>query len=980
MVANHAGIRAQATISGRGQRVVNVPRLLFPPARLALLALSCLLLNAGVAAQNFPSTLLSPPSLPSTLPGGGALQSLPPGAQQEILQRLLDAGAGRPLGSAVPNAPPSSPPTPFFAPTSPLAAPLPAAEEPLSPIEQFFERRRPPPPAAMPGDATGRARHPMPPLRQFGYDSFRTQAGALAGQAFGRPTNQASGAAPDDYIIGRGDELVISFRGRTNADYTIQVARDGMLSLPNLAPMAAADRPLRELREELARRAQRELAGAEVFVSVRQFRQMTIFVGGEVQRPGVVALSPLANLFDALVAAEGVRKSGTLRAIRIEGPRGSRTVDLYPVIAGEGEPPDLTLREGERILVPPIGGVVGLGGEVSRPAIYELPPGNAAAQTGTMLRLAGDALRPSGNRYLLETTDGEGRRAFREINLQAPLRRGDLLLVEPGTDVQSQNLRLAGHVAQPLTRAMGGRGATLRGLLGDGRIVRPDPYGRMAVILRTDARTRGRRFVPFDLAGLLQGRGDMPLTEGDEVIILALSDILWLTSPTVQWALLDEAERRRVGSAQLRSLPISMVVPGQGEAPAIPGAAAPPAAPDMQMRGLECAALTQLEVAARSSPQRFGHARLGSFRRLGEAPCPQIFLDYPTLLTFLLDNAVALTGEARLPGLYPITDGTGLDALLAIAGGLTDTADLSSIELAREPSDQTSAIPLSRTLLDLRSRNFAAVRLSPRDGIRIPRGFGDRDTGPVTLMGEFLRPGVYDIRRGERLSEIIARAGGLTPQAYPYGAVFTRESARIRQQEGFNRTARELETGLMQVAAGQAVVGSSRAVDITGAVAAGRQLADSLRTVPAAGRMVVEANPVVLAGRPELDVLLEPGDLIVMPKRPNEVTVVGAVQNPGSLQFTTGWRAAQYVTAAGGSQRFADQARAFLVLPNGASAPAGLGSWQQGGPPVPPGSLVIVPNDPSPFERWGFLRDLTQVAGQLAISAAALAVIYRGGN
>ena len=77
--------------------------------------------------------------------------------------------------------------------------------------------------------------------------------------------------------------------------------------------------------------------------------------------------------------------------------------------------------------------------------------------------------------------------------------------------------------------------------------------------------------------------------------------------------------------------------------------------------------------------------------------------------------------------------------------------------------------------------------------------------------------------------------------------------------------------------------------------------------------------------------------------------------------------------AGGGTQRFADPSRGFLVLPNGTSAPAGLGAWQQGGPPVPPGSLVIVPNDPSPFESWGFLRDLTQVAGQLAISAAALA-------
>jgi protein involved in polysaccharide export with SLBB domain len=393
--------------------------------------------------------------------------------------------------------------------------------------------------------------------------------------------------------------------------------------------------------------------------------------------------------------------------------------------------------------------------------------------------------------------------------------------------------------------------------------------------------------------------------------------------------------------------------------------------------GLECPALTQLAVAARASPQRFAHARAAGFPDFGALPCPQIFLDVPALLPFLLDQAVLVTGEVRLPGLYPIADGTGLDAVIAAAGGLTETADLSSVELSREPAEQSATITLTRLTLDLRSRNFAAVRLSPRDGVRLPRGFADRDTGPVVLVGEFLRPGTYEIRRGERLSEVIARAGGLTPQAYPYGAVFTRESVRLRQQEGFARTAREMEQGLLQVAAGQAVIGGRPGVDAAGAIAAGREMANALREARAAGRMVVEANPVVLASRPELDVLLEPGDLVAMPKRPNEVTVVGAVQNPGSLQFTSGWRSADYVRAAGGAQRFADPSRAFVVLPNGTAQPAGLGAWQQGGPPVPPGSLVVVPQDPSPFESWGFLRDITQIASQFALSAAALAVIAR---
>lgn len=918
----------RSTVS-RSLAAALIPLMLVQPA-------SPVLAQTGAPAGPF----LSPPALPSTLPGGLPLPSLPPGAQQDILQRILDSAGGRQPGP-VPAAPPSSPVPPAAAAPSAATAPPPAPpapEEPLSPAESFF--------AAHDASTAG-------PLRQFGYDSLRGSAGAA-------PIGLSFGALPDDYVIGRDDEVVLAFRGRSRQSLSLRVTRDGTLLLPDLPPIPAAGRSLRELRADLEARAERELGGSEVFVSIGQMRQIAVFVGGEVQRPGLQPLTALSSVLDALVAAGGVRRTGSLRAIRVEGPRGRRIIDLYPIITGEGTAPDLTLREGERILVPPLGGVVAISGEVTRPGIYELPAGTAQAPLAAMLRLAGEPLRPSGNRFLLQTTDAEGRRSVREIGLRDQLRRGDALRVEPGSDVVAGALRLAGHVTAPVTRAAGGRAQTLRGLLSDPRLVKADPYPRLGVIWRTDARTRSRRFLPFDLGRVLQGQADMPLAEGDEVILLGQQDVLWLSSPGVQQALRGES-----GDPP----PQPVAAPAQ----ATPGT--PPPAP----AGPDCLALVQLTVAAQASRQRFAHARSAGFPDSGRLPCPQVFLDYPTLLPFLLDQSLLLTGEVRLPGLYPIVDDTGLDAVLAAAGGVADTADLSSVEFAREPAEQSGTLPLTRTLLDLRSRNFAAVRLSPRDVVRLPRGFGDRDIGPVTLVGEFVRPGIYDIRRGERLSEVIARAGGLTPQAYPYGAVFTRESVRQRQQEGFQRTARELEQGLIQVATGQAVAGMRGSGDLGSAITAGRELAASLRQARAAGRMVVEANPVVLAGRPDLDVLLEPGDLIAMPKRPNEVTVVGAVLNPGSLQFTTGWRAADYVRAAGGEQRFADGGRAFVVLPNGQSVPAGLGAWQSGGPPVPPGSLVVVPQDPSPYETWGFLRDVTQVLSQVALSSAALAVIARAG-
>lgn len=875
-----------------------------------------------------PSPLLSPPQLPSMLPGGIPVPALPPGVQQDILQRILDASGAGQAGAQPPGFPASMPQ--IASPARPAALPQPAPQpvEGLSHTEVFYAARL------------------EAPLRQFGYDTFREMP------MTGAPP--ALGVLPDSYVLGRDDEVMVAIRGRTRQTVTLRVNRDGTLLLPDLLPFPAAGRSLGEVRADIMARVAQELGGSEAYVSIGQVRQIGVFVAGEVARPGMQALPALASALDALALAGGVKKTGSLRAIRIEGPNGRRVVDLYSVIAGEAGAPDLMLREGERLVVPPLGATVAVAGEVTRPGIYELPAGAARAPLASLLRLAGEPLRPAGNRFLLQGTDAEGRRSFSEINTAAQLRRGDAVVVQPGADVAAGQVRLSGHVTAPVLRAP--RGGGLRAMLHDPRLVRPDPYIRLGVIWRVDGRSRVRRFIGFDLGRVLRGEVDMPLDESDEIVLLSQADVLWLASPPVQRALRGE------------------VTPAAVAVPVAAGAALAPQA----MAGADCAALQALAVAARSSPARFAHARGAGFPDFGAPPCPQAFIDYPQLLPWLLDQSVLLSGEARMPGLYPILDDTGLDKVLAAAGGVTDTADLSAVELSREPLEQAGAIPLSRTLLDLRSRNYAAIRLSPRDAIRLPRGFGDRDSGPVTLMGEFLRPGIYDIRRGERFSELIARAGGLSPQAYPYGAVFTRESVRQRQQDGFARTARELEQSLIQVAAGQAVSGSrASGMDLGGAITAGRELAGALREARAAGRMVVEANPVILAARPELDVLLEPGDLIAIPKRPNEVTVVGAVLNPGSLQFTTGWRVADYVRASGGAQRFADGSRAFIVLPNGQSVPSGLGSWQASGPPVPPGSLVVVPQDPSPYETWGFIRDLTQVLGQISISAAALAVIGR---
>jgi protein involved in polysaccharide export with SLBB domain len=131
---------------------------------------------------------------------------------------------------------------------------------------------------------------------------------------------------------------------------------------------------------------------------------VSVTVAGEVNSPGVKQATGLSTPLDALVLALGVKKSGSLRNIRIV--RGGRIIpyDLYHVLLNDGSAPQVLLQDGDRIVVPTLGKVAAVSGWVRRPGIYELRPGQDAISLQELLRLGG-GLQVRGNfRYALQTS------------------------------------------------------------------------------------------------------------------------------------------------------------------------------------------------------------------------------------------------------------------------------------------------------------------------------------------------------------------------------------------------------------------------------------------------------------------------------------------------------------------------------------------------------------------------------------------------
>ncbi len=237
--------------------------------------------------------------------------------------------------------------------------------------------------------------------------------------------------------------------------------------------------------------------------------------------------------------------------------------------------------------------------------------------------------------------------------------------------------------------------------------------------------------------------------------------------------------------------------------------------------------------------------------------------------------------------------------------------------------------------------------------------------GRVTLGGEFVRPGSYAARQGERLSELIRRAGGLTVLAFPYGAVLTRERVRRAEEAVLRRTERAVDAAVAALAA-RPDADETRLVVIA-------RLSARLRATEAVGRVIIEADPILLRVRPDLDTVLETGDRLFVPRRPNYVMVGGGVHNPGAVRFEPGMTAADYIRRAGGFQAVADDSRVFVVLPNGEARRVGAGLWNYQPLLVPPGSAIMVPNDPASLDP--IMRGLAPVLSLLVSAEAASNVI-----
>jgi protein involved in polysaccharide export with SLBB domain len=510
-------------------------------------------------------------------------------------------------------------------------------------------------------------------LIQFGYDVFRRPVSTFA------PVTSVP--VGPDYPLGPGDSFTVTLWGRVNAQYPVTVDRNGKIVLPEVGVLEVGGMTFAKLEEYLGHEFSRKHTDFKMAVTMGRLRTIRVYVVGEAQTPGSYTLSSLSTVINAVFAAGGPSKNGTLREIRLLRNEGKTlTIDLYEFLLGGDKSEDVRLQDGDTIFIPLIGPVVGVAGNVKRPAIYEMSEPTTLAQ---VLDLAGGVTYAGWlQRVQVERIDNHRRRIVADFDISEStdvgkqkqasdtiMQDGDVVKIFSVSALEQNVVYLEGHVVRPGKYELKPE-MRLGDLVGSYEALQPQPnliYGEIARLVEPDSHPV---VIPFNLGKVLEG-------DESENIELARFDTIRI----FRW---DERSKKAVS--------ISGEVFRSGEYRL---------APDMKVSDLinmagglrKNAYLRMAEVTRRHISQvgmQTEKIDINLEKALAGVPEHNIALqDYDYLVVrpipeLEFDRQATISGEVMFPGIYPVKRGETLSSLIERAGGYTERAYFRAAVFTRE--------------------------------------------------------------------------------------------------------------------------------------------------------------------------------------------------------------------------------------------------------------------------------------------------------
>ena len=352
-------------------------------------------------------------------------------------------------------------------------------------------------------------------------------------------------------------------------------------------------------------------------------------------------------------------------------------------------------------------------------------------------------------------------------------------------------------------------------------------------------------------------------------------------------------------------------------------------------------------------------------------------------------TTASIAGPLMRPGTFVIVPGhTRVSDLINRAGGLrltaSDRATLTRVLPTMDgPVNQSFDINVTQALQGDPTHDLL---LQANDQITVLVIPDWKQQISVTIAGEVRRPGTYSLFAGDKLSDLIERAGGFTNKAFLRGAVFTRRSVAAEQRRALNQMADRMERELLESMQNTASGGASNSAGTVSAFQQEyqrrRQLIDNLRHLDIMGRIITRIDtPKNITGT-EWNYELQNGDYLNIPETPLTVNVMGAVYSSSSQLYRPDMSINGYINAAGGQIKTAHKRMVYLLKADGTTIrltrSTAMFSSKQWTPPrgysakVEPGDTIVVPVKYTDRQTIESFKDAIDIIYKVAVSVGVI--------
>lgn len=345
----------------------------------------------------------------------------------------------------------------------------------------------------------------------------------------------------------------------------------------------------------------------------------------------------------------------------------------------------------------------------------------------------------------------------------------------------------------------------------------------------------------------------------------------------------------------------------------------------------------------------------------------------------------AVVGQVKVPAIYELKGSPTVGELISMAGGPSTTAYRGRVQVQQIEGGRF------RVVREVDLSKAASLSLLSGEGSLInvfsltdtPEKASGANTLVVSVRGEVRYPGSYSLPQGARISDLLEKAGGVTPRAFPGGVDFRRKSVRNLQQAQLDDTLKRMEIELLGTSANEmsSSLNASDANLLKAEADQKRSLLAKLKEVKATGRVVLRIADFSKIKGTEADLELEEGDSLLIPAFPQTVQVLGAVLNPTAFVYQPGLGIRDYLSMAGGYSLEASPDRIYLLKadgralrfePKGKAWPFDKARSASSKITLEPGDAIVVPQKVNSYKGLRQTRDWVDVIFKIAMSAAAV--------